>query len=206
MPLRDALIDIENNCNNPNRVELPSPFDVLIDLARRAPDWKTNDLYKGHSWAFDAISFLVGKPNHIQHAIISILTDAMTKSGWDLSSALTAMWQRETIGSLQDISSMPRLSFASDVINEVANLSQACGVDLPGGFLDDLEGFREKTILQLTESVPAPRSMVGSDSPDENESLRVHDPRSMVVDDSSDDNESLQNITRYAASFIGFSS
>lgn len=176
MPLRDALHDIVKNCNSLDRLELPSPFDVLIDLARREPDWKSNDLYKGHSWAFDAINFLLGKPNHIQHAIKKILTDAMMKSGWDLSSGLTEMWQRETIASLQGISNIPRMSFASDVINEVANFSQACGVEPPSGFLDDLEGFRERTILQLAES--------------------LHTPRNIVASDSSDKTESLQNITR----------
>lgn len=171
MPLRDALHDIKQSCNNPYRVELPSPFDVLVDLAKREPDWKSNDLYKGHSWAFDAISFLLEKPNHIQHAIISILTNALTKSGWDLSSGLTAMWQRETIGSLQDISGMPRLSFASNVINEVAKFSQACGVEPPHGLLDDPEEFRKRTILKHAESLHLPRGIVASDSSDETESL-----------------------------------
>lgn len=162
MPLRDVL----NGVRKYHSAWLPSPFEVLVDIAEAEPDWESNGLYTSHSWTFDAVRFLLREPYDVRNGIIRILTDVLTKSDWNITSGLTSMWQRENIGSLQDISRITRLHIAREVINEVAKLSQVCGVEPPDSFLVDLETFMENSFLNLTEGVHTPQSLVGDDDRD----------------------------------------
>lgn len=167
MPLKDILNDIAEKHGNLQPVELPSPFDVLVDLTRWDPSWRSNDHYKGHAWAFDSVQFLLNEPQNVRAGMISILTDAITKSGSDMASGLAAMWKKETIGSLQRLSGIANPSIACVVVKELARLSQKCGVELPRQSLDDLGRLRQESFLRLAEGLHAFESILSSDFSDE---------------------------------------
>lgn len=185
MPLRDVLHDVRKSYS----AWLPSPFEVLVDLAKAEPGWESNDLYTCHSWAFDAVRFLLRKSPDVRDGIIRIITDVLTKSGCDMTSGLTSMWQRETIGSLQDISRITRPPATREVINEVAKLSQACGIEPPSGFLVDLETFMENSFPELSESIYAPQSIPRGDSNIEGADELENSEKQVIVQENQPESE-----------------